>query len=85
MFERIKKAADDVRSSGDFALQAGIYKSQVGLKFRLVWIRSETIGNLWTQAMRVSLPMIHCSEPVIVHSFAYYLSSITRSAVLTFK
>lgn len=45
-----------------FILQAGnIYKSQVGLKFKLVRIRSETIGNLWGQAMRVSLPVIHCS------------------------
>lgn len=34
-----KKLADEVRG-GDFALEAGIYKSQVGLKFRLVRIRS---------------------------------------------
>lgn len=31
-----------------FALQTGIYKSQVGLKFKLVRMRSETIGDLRT-------------------------------------
>lgn len=47
MFDKVGK---------DFALQVGIYKSQVGLKFKLVRIRSETIGNLRGQAMmRVSL------------------------------
>ncbi|KMQ93118.1 hypothetical protein RF55_6807 [Lasius niger] len=42
MFDKVGK---------DFALQVGIYKSQVGLKFKLVRIRSETIGNLRGQAM----------------------------------
>lgn len=43
-----KKVADDVRRGGALLSRPGIYKSQVGLKFKLVWIRSETIGNLRT-------------------------------------
>lgn len=32
----------------DFTLQVGIYKSQVGLKFKLVRIRSLIVGDLKT-------------------------------------
>jgi len=51
-----KKAADDVRRGGALLSRPGIYKSQVGLKFKLVPIRSETIDNLQGQTMWVSLP-----------------------------
>lgn len=55
----------------DFALQVGIYKSQVGLKFKLVRIRSETIGDLQTSDdAGESIGVIHYEEDcfVVLHS-----------------
>lgn len=67
-----KKAADDVRRGGALLSRPRIYKSQVGLKFKLVRIRSEAIGNLRKQEMRVSLPVIHyCGTVAIVRLFDY--------------
>ena len=67
-----KKAADNVRRGGALLSRTGIYKSQVGLKFKLVRIRSEAIGNLRKQEMRVSLSMIrYCGTVAIVILFDY--------------
>jgi len=55
----------------DFALQVGIYKSQVGLKFKLVRIRSETIGDLQTSDdAGESISVIHSEEDcfAVLHS-----------------
>lgn len=62
----------------DFALQVGIYKSQVGLKFKLVRIRSETIGDLQTSDdAGESIGVIHSEEdcflPFFIHLHNVYL------------
>lgn len=70
-FAGAKKVADDIRRGGDFALEAGIYKSQVGLKFWLVHgYDLRLLAICGSSDAGESIEWFICSEPVIVRLFA---------------